>query len=477
MDEQDNPHTPSDTIPTIIGPQSAKKAYTEPETLSSHEDLTKREKAQHTAEDELSKELNHVSSSEDMERLAMQVIKPVSSPTQPKTTLTSPPTPPAPHPVPDISHTPPAVPEKTTSDLEPGNLKQSPFTESPAPPSPQTPAPVPQTSVSTPIPSATPRVAQTSSQQRPTTITPPDGAPTHTEVPPVAPTPVAQTPVQQTETPSVSPALKTLRTYQGDMAGVVRNKNESVATIAVAAHKKREDRGESIPLSAARTVPFFKNAFFLILSAVVIVAGGFSLYTVFFAKSAQNTAIDIRQPESLVDYNTFSTISLTDRNTLIETINNGRTLLPDTKGSIWFAHITGASPLDLLKRLTPQAPDVLMRTLTRPYAVGFYRDNNATTFFAGFTVSSYGQAFSGMLAWEPTLYADISEFMPQQVNTPNTEFTDVIVDNKDVRVLQDTAGQTLVVYGFADQQTLVIAQNEAVFKQITQNILTKRTAR
>ena len=47
-----------------------------------------------------------------------------------------------------------------------------------------------------------------------------------------------------------------------------------------------------------------------------------------------------------------------------------------------------------------------------------------------------------------------------------SRFTDSVIANHDVRVLRDTAGRSLVLYGYADKRTLLIVRNEAAFEAL-----------
>ncbi len=42
-------------------------------------------------------------------------------------------------------------------------------------------------------------------------------------------------------------------------------------------------------------------------------------------------------------------------------------------------------------------------------------------------------------------------------------FVDAIVESHDVRILQDEAGRAILVYGYRDQRTLIIARDETAF--------------
>ena len=54
-------------------------------------------------------------------------------------------------------------------------------------------------------------------------------------------------------------------------------------------------------------------------------------------------------------------------------------------------------------------------------------------------------------------------YVPPPPPVDPTDFVDAVVDNHDVRILKDAAGRSLMLYGFKDQQTLIIARDEAAF--------------
>jgi hypothetical protein len=125
--------------------------------------------------------------------------------------------------------------------------------------------------------------------------------------------------------------------------------------------------------------------------------------------------------------------------------------------------------------------------------VGIINDSTQTTVFFVLRADSYERTFAGMLAWEPTMLQDLGTFYSlypaSQSVTSGTasstsasstpivssyseqpqstgQFVDEVVDNHDARALKDTAGNTLIVYGYSDKQTLIIARDESAFTQI-----------
>jgi hypothetical protein len=78
-----------------------------------------------------------------------------------------------------------------------------------------------------------------------------------------------------------------------------------------------------------------------------------------------------------------------------------------------------------------------------------------------------------MLGWEPTMATDLALLYPSASPTTSTgaapqiiavpRFIDSTVANHDVRVLKDSANQTILIYGYRDKETLIIAKNESAF--------------
>lgn len=233
---------------------------------------------------------------------------------------------------------------------------------------------------------------------------------------------------------------------------------------------------ESVSVKSATSIPFFKNTLLILVSVALVGFGGFTLYSTFFVQQTVNKPVALTQPETLIAYDTYTTIPFDVRETLIQSIQSTQQELPPSTGAITYTHIE-VSPEDLFTRLTPQIPQVLSRILQNPYAIGYYQDGEQRILFMAVTVESYGQALAGMLSWEPTLYREISALHGQTPVEVRTGFVDTVIENKDARKLTTQAGDTLVVYGFIDNNTLIITENEAVFRGVANNILIKRSTR
>jgi hypothetical protein len=56
-------------------------------------------------------------------------------------------------------------------------------------------------------------------------------------------------------------------------------------------------------------------------------------------------------------------------------------------------------------------------------------------------------------------------------------FRDEVVSNHDVRVYRDASNKSLIIYGYWDQKTLIIARDPAGFAEILARLATAHTSR
>jgi hypothetical protein len=103
-------------------------------------------------------------------------------------------------------------------------------------------------------------------------------------------------------------------------------------------------------------------------------------------------------------------------------------------------------------------------------------------------VSSYADTFAGMLSWEPRIAKDLASFFPpkgevggEATSTPSTAssplFKDEVIANFDTRVLRAATGETVLLYGYWSPEVLLIAQNEAAFRLLTERLNTSKANR
>lgn len=152
----------------------------------------------------------------------------------------------------------------------------------------------------------------------------------------------------------------------------------------------------------------------------------------------------------------------------------------------------------LLGSMQLRAPDILLRNVGPESTVGAVHAGNETRVFFILHVLSYERTFAGMLGWEQSIKDELALFYPEYaavalpaptiatttkivkgkrvVATTTVEavapeyvpphFIDEVASNHNVRALKDMAGRTILLYGYKDKDTLIIARDEAAFAEL-----------
>lgn len=136
---------------------------------------------------------------------------------------------------------------------------------------------------------------------------------------------------------------------------------------------------------------------------------------------------------------------------------------------------------EFLALLDTSARGDLVRALTPEFALGI-RGLPTNRAFLIFKTNYYQTVLAGMLAWEETLLNDlgplfggaINETLPSETSDTFTNrvsrFTDRTINNRDVRELIGSDGKPLLLYGFANKQTLIIVDDEDSFEKTMEKL-------
>lgn len=291
--------------------------------------------------------------------------------------------------------------------------------------------------------------------------------------------------------------LQTLRTYSSDMADAVRNNEMSVIKIAMAEQRKHEMEKvyeEEKSITPAKIILMIGGVI-LILSSVV------GLYFMFQKKNA-NTVVEqtISKIDTLISYDDQSYIDTTNIASATDLTNAlkleiNKPTKTDTIKSFFLTKNTngvfGLIPLkDFLSLMNVTASPSLIRSFSDNYMVGTYTPastaqgtqpaNNKPSLFLIFAVKDYNLSYAGMLGWERTLLSDIFTLFQIDISGDNNyllnqSWKDIIINNKDARVLYDKSGNALLYYIFIDKNNFVITDNQDTIREISSRLLLKNT--
>jgi hypothetical protein len=316
--------------------------------------------------------------------------------------------------------------------------------------------------------------------------------------------------------------LSSLRTYQGDMAEFIKEKNESVFSITIKEKERKDEREkkeEEIPeqgtgdkklthladesavgrgTSIKLNPQGLKKNLIIIVSSIVLIALGTlaGFYVFKFLKTEPVATVVIEQ--GIIPYNSAVTLSgATDEN-----FGQKLTEISPTSG-VNVIKISGnnglpiSSAQNFFNFLKISLPGALERNLKDEYMVGIISQKEESYPFIVITVSDFGNAFSAMLDWETNMEKDLAFLnaektpaavspvattatttattttanIPAPVATPIKQgpfaWKDLIIKNKDARGLTNQKGQAEIVYTFLDKNTILITNDTAAIAEIS----------
>jgi len=300
-----------------------------------------------------------------------------------------------------------------------------------------------------------------------------------------------------------------IRTMKTDIAEAIKNQNETSVSIAIAEEKKRREKAQIDALAVkqpgdASVPPAPKpvgRIIVVIMVILVIIALGLTYVFVLPRLGA------IKLPSiSLPSLPTFSTPADTPTNGSVKPSTElAPSLIPaqsekrlditsqtrtqifaevsaETKGqvpagSIKNLYITEGGP-DVSAAISSNrllifagvsVPEILTRSLEKPFMVGFWGEVSGTpTPFIILKVSSKETGLAGMLDWEsnlPRFFDTVFGTNIAGVATSTVKFRDIVVLGKDARTF-GLSGDSTLVYTFVNQNTIVIAGSRAALEAL-----------
>lgn len=277
--------------------------------------------------------------------------------------------------------------------------------------------------------------------------------------------------------------IKTVRTYLTDMADTVRDNEISVIKVALAEQNKheREDLYRKVEGTPTKKVFWFIGGIILIAIAV----GG--TYFIVQQKTKQNIPEQIINEKTLISYDEIYLINVTNLNELINKINTAKNEVSATgkndviKFMSLSQEVSGLQEKiltqDLFRGLEFTAPSSLVRSLSDSYMIGTYT-NNEQNLFIIFQTKDYEYTYAGMLEWEKTLAGDMLSLFEldtkeSKMKISDRGWSDIIINNKNARVLLNEEGKPILYYLFTDKNNLLIASDEPTIKEVMAKLILK----
>ncbi len=270
---------------------------------------------------------------------------------------------------------------------------------------------------------------------------------------------------------------KNVETYAEDMAKAIGGNKEGLIKKII--HEEEEHEAQKKNLSPKSQ----KNRIFMLIGIILIIfALAILIFLAFFNKKI-NTVSIAPQMASLIftDQTDFKAIDGFNENKITETILNQVNNTKIKIGGIDGIYLTENNKVVGFKEFNS-----LIKSSLTPDQVNLIGDNfllgdfysglkqtspTAGDLFMLLKVNSFSSVFPMMQTWENKMLYDLGGFFGVNI-TPDTNylftksFEDGIVANKNARMLKDNSGNIVLMYVFADDNSIIISNSTNAVNEV-----------
>jgi len=283
-------------------------------------------------------------------------------------------------------------------------------------------------------------------------------------------------------TPAVKPII---RTFRSDVESAIKVDHWSSVNIAMAENERMRAQEKNNVVQTKQTNT--KKTTLIVVAAILLVVIGAGVFILpsLFNNTPKEVVSNIKPyslitPEYTQEINVDNILQTSFASSLGEKIKSLNTPINAVQ-ELYFTQGQGLNKLllsssDFTTWGDLNIPDQLIRTLNPEYMLGVY-SYGANFPFLIFKTTSFENTYAGMIAWEANMRGGLSTIfsLPATEQTINQKigldkFTDMVIQNKDTRVLKDANGKVFLLYSIIDKTTIVITVNEQSFKEILSRI-------
>ncbi len=274
---------------------------------------------------------------------------------------------------------------------------------------------------------------------------------------------------------------RNVETYAGDMARVIEGDSGGLIKKIIHGEEQHEEEKRNLSPESKKNKIFMFTSVILIAAACVVLS--------FFLFKNQNNTVTIA-PQ-------FTPLIFTDKSAMLEVADMNKEEVAAAvakevqntevkKGGLEGIYLTEGEKIIGLRRFLKISGSnfVLPENISGSVVVG---DNflmgavngESKNFFILLKVRSTADVFNALRTWEGKIFADLHNFFGISI-TPDTnylftkEFQDGVVENKNARILYDNTNNIVLMYIFADDNSVVITNNLETASEVMLRIVGAR---
>jgi len=268
---------------------------------------------------------------------------------------------------------------------------------------------------------------------------------------------------------------KIVQTYAQDMAKVIENDKSGLVKKIIHGEQEHEiEKNNTSPESK-------KNKFFMLVSLLFILIGSATL--LFFLFKKNDNTVPIGQqfvPIIFNDQSAFLEVSSFNKDQIAQTVLNEISSTKVKTGGVEGIYLTENKKIIGLRRFislikSSFIPGDNTLFVNDNFLLGVVNNETASSggkdFFIILKVRSAADIFDSLRAWENKMFLDLHGFfgvgvLPETQYLSTKEFQDSVIENKNARVLYDKDGKIVMMYIFADDNSVIITNTDNVAQEI-----------
>lgn len=269
---------------------------------------------------------------------------------------------------------------------------------------------------------------------------------------------------------------KVVQTYAEDMAGVLENDNQGLIKRIIHEGEEQEQQKKDLSPESQKNKIFLYVSIGLMISALLLLS--------FLSISKKDTSIPVEKqftPLVFSDKSVFFEVSQFKKEEIIQTVLNEINKTSIQPGELEGIYLTENKQIVGLRRFSALIksnflPNDNTAIVNDNFLMGVVNSDTLPAqtgkgFFILLKTRSSTDIFDSLRSWEEKMFLDLRGFLG--INTGGEtkylltkSFEDGIIENKNARILHDQDGNIVLMYIFADDNSIVITNTQATAHEI-----------
>ena len=268
---------------------------------------------------------------------------------------------------------------------------------------------------------------------------------------------------------------RVVETYAEDMAKVIENDKEGLIKKIIHGEEERETEKRNLSPESK------KNRLFMLISFILILVS-LAIFLFFFLKNEINTVEVEKQPAQIIfiDKSDFIEVGGLNKDKIAQTLRNVINATEVKPGGVEGIHLTIDKRTVGLKEFIALiegnlTPDV--NFVSDNFLLGVVNNTaqlappSGKDFFILLKMRSIPDIFDSLHAWENKMFFDLHGFFGVDISAGTNylltaNFEDAIIENKNARILYDKERNIVLMYVFADDNSVIITDTENAVHEI-----------